>query len=1080
MLPTDVQRIQFRSDTLANWIAHNPVLAVGEPAYETDTGKVKYGNGIDAWLDLPYAVGAKGDRGPEGPEGPEGPPGSAGSAGDPGLTGAEGPAGPANALSIGTVTSSTTPSATITGNPPSQTLNLVLAKGDQGNQGLPGIQGIDGAEGPAGQTGPAGPAGPTGPQGPKGDAAGINLKGVASQWPPSATAIADDLWILPSPLPVGTPAGFAPGDGALYDGAAWLSTGPIRGPQGLQGATGPAGSTGPRGFAGPTGPTGPQGVQGATGPAGSTGPAGPANTLSVGVVSALQPNQHPVVQIDGNSPYQSISFGIPTPYLPTLAIGTVTEGSTPSAQIKGTPPDFVLDLVLPQGAPPLPPDDVGVWTTQPNAVSAHVGDTVRLTAVLEMTSGSSVGYQWQKNTSGTWSNISNATSSAYSFVPNAPSGPTDYRCVGTSLSGWTGNSNTASVTVSDRSTDPGGEEWVQVDLSGIGTVSVSGRVSFAGGYFFTHGGVSSDGLTWTNIAGDPIVQKEHVIYGNGVYMDGVNKSTDGRYWSAGGPPGTGPIRPVGLASDWPNPPSLAFGLGGGPSPGIGKFLGHWVLYNGTTTRRSTVDGITFEDHPWFPNLISSGCYLWFGADAGYLKYSFDGVLWQNGTGDFYLGNSDDAATNVRFAYSGLPGEKYMAILPGLFVWTSKDGIAWTKRTLPFSGNWSGIAYQNGVWMAIAEGSAAYAISTDGVTWVRKTFPAYAPYRLAAGNCRFLATNSNLSRPQFLLSADGDCGPGEPPCVAPGPGDPGYTPPHPPALSDPLWNSHYRPIADGGIVSFGGNYFFSQRGYSSDGASWTASNGPSTDGNKGHVAHGNGLYFDGRYISTDGVSWTPTYPRDVLGLINSHPPSLAFGLGGGSSPGVGKFLAVYRGAPVSSQAGPAKLYSTVDGVTFTNEVIYGPPAENLETFMPASGALLWFGSAAGQLVYSSNGINWANAEGYSLLGTNLESLRPRFAFSQDPTERFVAIVPGSFVWTSQNGVTWTRRELPTSGIWCGIAYGNGRWMAVAKNSTTYVTSEDGIYWTAHNNLPYPANELAYGNANFTVATLRPEAQVLTSG
>ena len=48
MLPTDVQRIQFRSDTLANWMTYNPVLAVGEPAYETDTGKVKYGNGTDA------------------------------------------------------------------------------------------------------------------------------------------------------------------------------------------------------------------------------------------------------------------------------------------------------------------------------------------------------------------------------------------------------------------------------------------------------------------------------------------------------------------------------------------------------------------------------------------------------------------------------------------------------------------------------------------------------------------------------------------------------------------------------------------------------------------------------------------------------------------------------------------------------------------------------------------------------------------------------------------------------------------------------------------------------------------------
>ena len=53
-----------------------------------------------------------------------------------------GPTGPPNALTIGSVTSSATPSATITGTAPNQVLNLVLAKGDVGPVG-PG--------GPAGQ-----------------------------------------------------------------------------------------------------------------------------------------------------------------------------------------------------------------------------------------------------------------------------------------------------------------------------------------------------------------------------------------------------------------------------------------------------------------------------------------------------------------------------------------------------------------------------------------------------------------------------------------------------------------------------------------------------------------------------------------------------------------------------------------------------------------------------------------------------------------------------------------------------------------------------------------------------------------
>ena len=61
--------------------------------------------------------------------------------------GPTGATGPANELSIGSVTSGVTPSATITGSAPAQTLNLVLAKGDTGNQGNQGIKGDTGDAG---------------------------------------------------------------------------------------------------------------------------------------------------------------------------------------------------------------------------------------------------------------------------------------------------------------------------------------------------------------------------------------------------------------------------------------------------------------------------------------------------------------------------------------------------------------------------------------------------------------------------------------------------------------------------------------------------------------------------------------------------------------------------------------------------------------------------------------------------------------------------------------------------------------------------------------------------------------------
>ena len=47
-------KLKVRSDTATNWQSNNPVLLQGEPALETDTNKLKFGNGTSAYNDLPY------------------------------------------------------------------------------------------------------------------------------------------------------------------------------------------------------------------------------------------------------------------------------------------------------------------------------------------------------------------------------------------------------------------------------------------------------------------------------------------------------------------------------------------------------------------------------------------------------------------------------------------------------------------------------------------------------------------------------------------------------------------------------------------------------------------------------------------------------------------------------------------------------------------------------------------------------------------------------------------------------------------------------------------------------------------
>jgi hypothetical protein len=145
------------------------------------------------------------------------------------------------------------------------------AKGDQGNPGADGAKGdkgdtgADGADGADGQSATVGvgtvstvnPGDPaqvvnvgTGlnavlnfsiPKGEKGDVgAAAVIKGTTTTWPPTATPALNDLYIIGTPVPPGAPAGSQPGDGVLYDGAAWVNVGPIQGPEGPQGQPGTA------------------------------------------------------------------------------------------------------------------------------------------------------------------------------------------------------------------------------------------------------------------------------------------------------------------------------------------------------------------------------------------------------------------------------------------------------------------------------------------------------------------------------------------------------------------------------------------------------------------------------------------------------------------------------------------------------------------------------------------------------------------------------------------------------------------------------------------------------------------------
>ena len=135
-------------------------------------------------------------------------------------------------------------------------------KGPRGLRGVAGPRGATGATGPAGPVGATGARGATGatgntgsqgPQGVKGDTgAGVQIEGsVANSAALPAGAVAGDAYIA-----------LDTGNLHIWDGAAWVDNGPVRGPQGPQGATGATGATGAQGIQGIQGIQGPPGVDG--------------------------------------------------------------------------------------------------------------------------------------------------------------------------------------------------------------------------------------------------------------------------------------------------------------------------------------------------------------------------------------------------------------------------------------------------------------------------------------------------------------------------------------------------------------------------------------------------------------------------------------------------------------------------------------------------------------------------------------------------------------------------------------------------------------------------------------------------
>ena len=128
MTETIPVRVQHKRMSASDWASSSLILLDGELGVESDTGKVKVGNGRDRFSALQYLTGPKGERGERGETGPRG---------------ADG------VMRFENLTSQQRESL----------------RGPQGVQGERGQQGLQGIQGPRGLTGATGARGADGARG---------------------------------------------------------------------------------------------------------------------------------------------------------------------------------------------------------------------------------------------------------------------------------------------------------------------------------------------------------------------------------------------------------------------------------------------------------------------------------------------------------------------------------------------------------------------------------------------------------------------------------------------------------------------------------------------------------------------------------------------------------------------------------------------------------------------------------------------------------------------------------------------------------------------------------------------------
>ena len=273
----------------------------------------------------------------------------------------------------------------------------------------------------------------------------------------------------------------------------------------------------------------------------------------------------------------------------------------------------------------------------------------------------------------------------------------------------------------------------------------------------------------------------------------------------------------------------------------------------------------------------------------------------------------DAGSTNTWKVIGYGSNYFIALgATGVLAAGSTDGSTWAPLAMPGSASWTGIAYGNGYWVAIATGtSTAYVSKNNGVSWTSTTLPSSTTWNsIAYGNGIFVVTSGNTAT---AVSTNFGA----------------------------TWSSGTMTNIGAGTVTYGlGKFVYvstagTNYNTTTDGVSWTAY--ATLGANSGTTI----TYGNGRFVTVSSAGSNPQYSFDAITWYTANTSVTASFLVYGQ----GTFLALgTSGTGYISDSGLTWTTKTVTNATYT-AVAFGYTSANNGVFTTLIG---------------QNGGNWITA------------------------------------------------------------------------------------------------------------------------